>query len=144
MDHILGIPNLLCQGIPNFSHVRLANMKTWHERFTLAIEQTNLRPTDIAKAIGVSNATVSDWESGETKKIEGENLLKVCDLLKINPKWLLFGKGAMSSELNIEDKKLKHILMIAQDLPEYGKDKAIKELTDITELIRQAQAHQGQ
>lgn len=95
MDCILGIPKNTSQGIPNFLSVRLAYMKTWHERLKFAREQVGLRPIDLAKEVGVSSATASDWESGETKKIEGENLLKVCDLLNISPNWLLFGKGDM-------------------------------------------------
>ena len=95
MRIILGMPNYECQGSPNSGGVRLAYMNTWHERLKLAKGQAGLRATDIAKAVGVSNATVSDWESGETKTIEGSNLLKVCTVLGVSPHWLIFGKGDM-------------------------------------------------
>lgn len=103
MRHILGIPKQHCQGLPNLLNARLAYMKTWHDRLRYAREQTGLRPIDLAKEVGVSSATVSDWESGEIKKLEGENLLKVCDLLNISPKWLLFEKGDMTQTALTDD-----------------------------------------
>ncbi len=108
--HILGIPKSNCQGIPNLLNVRLAYMKTWHERLRYAREEAKIRPTDLAKAIGVSNATVSDWESGEIKKLEGENLLKVCDFLNISPNWLIFEKGEMVQQSLTDDDR--HALKI--------------------------------
>lgn len=78
-------------------------MKTWHMRLKSAREEAGLRPTDIAKEVGVSNATVSDWESGEIKKLEGENLLKVCNFLNISPNWLIFGKGDMVQSALTDD-----------------------------------------
>lgn len=114
MDSILGIPKYLCQGIPNLKTFRLAYMKTWHERLKFAREQTGLRPTDLAKEVGVSNATVSDWESGEIKKLEGENLLKVCECLNISPNWLIFNKGDMVQIALTDDDR--HALKINRNL----------------------------
>lgn len=71
----------------------LPNMKTWHERLRHALEQRNMRPKDLSDKVKVKPASVSDWLSGETKKIEGENLIRVCDALNINAKWLIFGIG---------------------------------------------------
>lgn len=95
MRHILGIPKYQCQGIPNFNYVRLAYMETWNKRLAIARTAAMKSKTDVARAVGVSNATVSDWESGEIKKIEAENLLKVCDFLNVSPSWLQFGRGEM-------------------------------------------------
>ena len=81
-------------------------MKTWHDRLKFAREQAELRPTDVAKGVGVSNATVSDWESGEIKKLEGENLIKVCEFLNISPSWLLFNKGEMM-QISLSDDDLR-------------------------------------
>jgi phage repressor protein C with HTH and peptisase S24 domain len=61
----------------------------WHKRLTQARTVKNLRKTELAKLVGVSPATVTMWESGKTKKIEGTNLVRVCDLLGISPAWLL-------------------------------------------------------
>jgi phage repressor protein C with HTH and peptisase S24 domain len=61
----------------------------WHKRITQARTAKNLKKTDLAKLVGVSPATVTMWESGQTKKIEGRNLVKVCEVLDISPIWLL-------------------------------------------------------
>jgi len=69
-------------------------MKTWNDRLKSIFEENKaLRQSDMARAIGVSAATVSDWINGHIKTIEGENLLNVCEYLKISPAWLQFGKG---------------------------------------------------
>lgn len=63
----------------------------WHKRLTQAREAEGLKKSAFAKLIGVSAPTVTDWENGDTKMIEGANLIKVCNLLKVTPDWLLHG-----------------------------------------------------
>jgi len=65
----------------------------WHTRITQARTAKNLKKTDLARLVGVSPATVTMWESGQTKKIEGRNLVKVCEILEISPIWLLGEMG---------------------------------------------------
>ena len=89
-------------------------MNTWHGRLKFARENAGIRPTDLAKEVGVSNATISDWESGEIKKLEGENLLKVCDVLNISPNWLIFEKGDMVQQSLTDDDR--HALKINRSL----------------------------
>lgn len=96
MRYILGIPKLQCQGIPNSQNVRLAYMETWNKRLKIARKEFGCNQSELAKAVGVSNATVSDWENGVIKNLEAENLLKICDFLSISPNWLQFGKGLKS------------------------------------------------
>lgn len=88
----------------------------WHKRITQARTAKNLKKTDLAKLVGVSPATVTMWESGKTKKIEGLNLIRVCDVLGISPTWLLDGDTESEeqiSELSDEQKEdawfLKHL-----------------------------------
>jgi transcriptional regulator with XRE-family HTH domain len=95
MARILGIPKTKRQGLPNLFNVRLDFMKTWHERLTFARVARGLSKSELAREIGLSNPTITDWESGEIKKLEGENLINLCDKLKISARWLLFGKGDM-------------------------------------------------
>jgi len=66
---------------------------TWNERITQAREAKNIKKSAFAKLVGVSAPTVTDWESGQIKKIDGENLIKVCSVLEITPAWLLHGIG---------------------------------------------------
>ena len=79
-------------------------MDTWNKRLSIARIAAKKNKTELARAVGVSNATVSDWESGEIKNIEAENFLKVCEFLNISPTWLQFGKGEMFHiELSADD-----------------------------------------
>lgn len=64
---------------------------TWHKRLTEAREKAQLKKIEFAALLGVSTATTTDWENGETKKLMAENLLGICDVLKISPYWLMRG-----------------------------------------------------
>jgi transcriptional regulator with XRE-family HTH domain len=66
------------------------------ERITDRIKKArlaaNIKKAEIARRVGVSAPTVSDWESGKIKSIEGENLLRLAQTLGVTPNWLLTGK----------------------------------------------------
>jgi transcriptional regulator with XRE-family HTH domain len=47
--------------------------------------------TDLAEASGVSGATVTEWENGNIKRLDAENLLRSCQALGVSPYWLMFG-----------------------------------------------------
>lgn len=47
----------------------------------------------LAAACGVSQPSVSEWRTGETKSIEGRNLLAAAEFLGVRPKWLAEGVG---------------------------------------------------
>lgn len=71
-------------------------MSTLTERLEIAM---NLPPkkkaADLARACGVKAASVSDWMSGKTKKLEGANLLMAAEFLDVEPWWLATGEGEM-------------------------------------------------
>lgn len=69
-------------------------MKTWYERLRDRRQELGLTQADIMRAVGVSNATASDWESGKTSP-RGENLIKLCKYLRISTDWLVYGKGSL-------------------------------------------------
>jgi transcriptional regulator with XRE-family HTH domain len=54
--------------------------------------ELGLTQTIIAKFIGVSKASVSNWEIGDSKP-KGENFYKLCEILKCSPEWMLRGKS---------------------------------------------------
>lgn len=68
-------------------------MTTIGERIKEARKEKGLRPVELAKKIGVTRAAVGAWESGKTKRILGENLLKIATALDVKPDWLETGKG---------------------------------------------------
>lgn len=71
----------------------------WHKRLTQAREAKELKKSAFAKLVGVSAPTVTDWENGNTKMIEGANLMKVCSTLSITPEWLLHGVDSIADLL---------------------------------------------
>lgn len=45
----------------------------------------------LADAVNVSRPAVTQWETGETKTLEGENLVRVAQALGVTTEWLLYG-----------------------------------------------------
>lgn len=65
----------------------------WHTRLTQARTAKNIKKIHFARMVGVSPATITQWETGVTKEIKGENLTRVCRILGISPGWLLHKEG---------------------------------------------------
>jgi len=71
-------------------------MKTLAERLRYAMEvlpPKKIKGVELARAVGVKPPSVSDWLSGKSKTMEGENLLKASSFLGVNPSWLATGTG---------------------------------------------------
>lgn len=75
-------------------------MEEWKLRLKQAREAKKLNKTAFAKAVGVSNPTVTDWEKsvadGGIKEITGIKLMKVCLVLDISVHWLYYGREDQS------------------------------------------------
>lgn len=73
----------------------------------------------LAKACGIKPPSVSDWLSGNTKSMDGVNLIHAAECLRVNPKWLATGLG------------LKHTLPMGiasiarEGLPDYTTGQAL-------------------
>lgn len=106
-------------------------METWNKRLTKARADIGWSKTKLAQEVGVSNPTVTDWESGDIKKLEAENLLKICEVLSIRPRWLQFGEGGMRD--TYDDPKIKAVLTAMQTMPEYKKDMIVQASTALAE-----------
>jgi len=72
-------------------------MSTLKDRLEEALKESKITKTAIWKACGLSSGAVSQWFSGATQKIEGENLLNAARVLGVNPDWLASGKGKMKT-----------------------------------------------
>ncbi|WP_306393423.1 LexA family transcriptional regulator [Telluria beijingensis] len=72
-------------------------MEQWKLRLAEARAAKGLSKSDFAKAVRISPPTATDWEKsvadGGIKEISGIRLTKVCEVLGIDPMWLLHGKG---------------------------------------------------
>lgn len=101
---MLGLPNYLDQ-----------IMKTLAERLRYAMEvlpPKKIKGVDLARAVGVKPPSVSDWLSGKSRTMEGENLLKASKFLGVNANWLASGIGSPTDKNKqiIMDEELSNIL----------------------------------
>lgn len=58
-------------------------------------ELRGLTQVQLAKKAGVSQAAISELETGENRSPWGTNLVKIAQVLKVSPEWLASGKGQM-------------------------------------------------
>lgn len=72
-------------------------MSTLAERLKRAMEMHNprIRNVDLAKACNLSPPAITEWTSGKTRSITGDNLLRAARYLKVSPDWLASGTGKM-------------------------------------------------
>lgn len=68
-------------------------MNSIGERLTFALELRQMKPIDLSKKVGVTKSAISQICSGKTKNISAETAMKICQVLKINPFWLILGAG---------------------------------------------------
>ncbi|ENV53925.1 transcriptional regulator [Acinetobacter baylyi] len=71
-------------------------MKTLAERLKYAMEilpPKKIKGVELARVVGVKPPSVSDWLSGKSRSMEGENLLRAAKFLDVNPVWLATGTG---------------------------------------------------
>lgn len=111
-------------------------MTTWNARLTEARTAAKLSKSEFARQVNVSNPTVSDWESGEIKKLEADNLLKICEVLKIPPRWLQYGEGQMIQSYAGGDPKIEAVTRAMELLPEYKKDILVQTSTALAEYSK--------
>lgn len=78
----------------------------WNDRLKKAREDMLpiMGKSAFARAVGVSAATVTNWENGKVTELKGKNLMKVCEVLGISESWLMDGIQTEGSAQ--EDKKL--------------------------------------
>lgn len=67
------------------------------DRLKSSRKKKGLTQDVVADAAGVSRASVVQWEKGETKSAKSEYVLRAAQLLEVNPYWLVFGEGEMTS-----------------------------------------------
>ncbi|MDC4558784.1 LexA family transcriptional regulator [Acinetobacter baumannii] len=93
-------------------------MNTLAERLRYAMEvlpSKKIKGVELARAVGVKPPSVSDWLSGKSKTMEGENLLRASKFLNVNPSWLASGSGEIQAstkdkfkQLDLEEFKKKY------------------------------------
>ena len=105
-------------------------MNTIHDRIKSARESAGLKKADLVRAVGVSAPTISDWESGKIKNIEGANLLKLANALRVSPEWLQTGKESRQRIEPIQMIAANDDERVAQDGDEAMVLRALRQMTD--------------
>lgn len=69
-----------------------------YEIYQELLDKKGLKNSDVSRATGISNMTLSDWKRGKTKP-KTENIRKLADFLGVSVDYLTTGK---ESEYSIE------------------------------------------
>lgn len=75
-------------------------------RITYARTLKGWKKRQLADAVGVSAAAVTQWEQADTKGLKPENLVAVAHALGVLTDWLATGKGPMHDPVSSEMKEL--------------------------------------
>ncbi|AQG98569.1 hypothetical protein A9R05_06775 [Burkholderia sp. KK1] len=73
-------------------------MENWNKRIAIRRQEVGLSKSEFARRCEVSAPTVNDWENGDIKKLEASNLLKICQVLDVDPWWMMFGDESKTSK----------------------------------------------
>lgn len=77
---------------------------------------------DLARLVGVARESVSQWETGDTKSLRPENLLRTAKHLNVNVEWLVFGTEPEQPYCNAKPNKgLEDIIALYRRIPDDGR-----------------------
>jgi transcriptional regulator with XRE-family HTH domain len=65
-----------------------------------ARKQAGLSGAELARRVGVSAPTMSEWRRGRVEELRAGDLLRLCENLDVRPWWLWFGAGRPRGEEN--------------------------------------------
>ena len=79
---------------------KIPSMNTLGQRIKQARQsrQPKMTQQQLADAVGVSRPAVTQWETGETRSLEGENLFLVARALGVTTDWLLYGTAPVAAD----------------------------------------------
>ena len=70
----------------------------------LAHKPRKMTQQQLADAVGVSRPSVTHWETGDSRMLEGDNLVRAARALGVATEWLLYGTGPGPGEPRAEKK----------------------------------------
>lgn len=69
---------------------------TLKDRLRIALQESRFEGgSELARAIGITPASVSDWLTGKTLTMKAETATRTARALQVNPLWLSTGEGPM-------------------------------------------------
>lgn len=77
------------------------NMEPWAQRIQRRMTELGLKQTDLARACGLKDSSISGWfgkASKPTRMIGGDNLVAVARYLRTTPEWIITGKGSPDAQ----------------------------------------------
>lgn len=69
-------------------------METMGDRIRFLRQSRNLTQEGMGEIVGVSGASISQWESGAITGIRPDNFLRFCAYFAVDPYWVVFGPEA--------------------------------------------------
>lgn len=111
-------------------------------RLKRALGRAQKKPAQLAEACDVTPAAVSDWLSGQTKNLKGENLYAAARFLDVNAEWLATGRGSMTSSVIAERSAGYDPGFSIPQLDVAGGMALVgREITDHLDIVRQVQVN---
>lgn len=80
-------------------------------------QELGLTMKQVAEAVGVSEATVSRWESGDIQNMKSNRIAAMAKVLQTDPNFVMTGK-TVDEEMNSEDAELAEYLEYLKTRPE--------------------------
>lgn len=92
------MPLELCQRHTVIGKGDYSGMSEGSTRLRYARRARKLTQVQLAKASGLTQASISDLETGQSKSFRGMTLVALASALRVNPEWLMHGKGPMERQ----------------------------------------------
>jgi transcriptional regulator with XRE-family HTH domain len=107
-----------------------------YEIYQELLDKKGLKNSDVSRATGISNMTLSDWKRGKTKP-KTENIRKLADFLGVSVDYLTTGKepeysiemAKIDVELSRMNDRLKEYALKLANLPK-DKQEHVMQLID--------------
>lgn len=123
-------------------------MKMLCDRLRETREEKGWSQTELASRTKISQSFIGALETSRQKTSKW--LPEIARVLGVNPFWLKTGKGVKEANhldetgLYVTDPQLIAALKIMEALPDYARSAAIKDITEVAQLVARARAdHNG-
>ncbi len=108
-----------------------------YEIYQKLLDEKGLKNSDVSRATGISNMTLSDWKRGKTKP-KMDKMKKIADFLCVSVDYIMTGKenqftiemAETDTELILMEKRLKEYALKLSKLPQ-EKQEHIMSLIDM-------------
>lgn len=100
------------------------------ERLKKVRKETGLTQEDFASSIGVTRSPIASAESGKSK-LQPLAIRTICEIYKVNEKWLQTGEGNMHNTYDIPEEELNNLLDVYSKLPVKARKKFLNFLDEL-------------